>query len=660
MCGIAGIAYSNREHPVEESLLRRMAAVIRHRGPDAEGFHCEPGVGLASRRLSIIDVDGGRQPISNEDGTAHVVLNGEIYNFGALRRELEARGHVFRTRSDTEAIVHAYEQWGPECVRALNGMFAFAVWDATRRTLFLARDRAGKKPLYYWPRPDRLLFASELKSLLQAAAFERVIDPEALDLYLTFGVVPPPRTIFRGVRQLPPAHALTWRDGHLSIREYWDVTPDTRGRLRPEQEYLDEFGELLTDAIRLRLVSEVPLGAFLSGGIDSTAVVEGMARQSSGRVLTTTVAFREEAFNEAPYAQTVARMLGTDHRELLVEPVSADILPTLAWYLDEPLADSSALPTYYVCRAARGHVTVALSGDGGDELFAGYEQRYRLARMEAWIRQRLPWWARRGLAAPLARVYPKREWMPRSLRLKYCLENLSVSLSEAYVLDRSIFRPADKAMLLSPDARGAARKGLALEVVAPLFERVKGHDPLAQILYLDFKTDMVNDILTKVDRMSMANSLEVRCPLLDYRIVEFAARVPVDLKLRGRITKYLLRRHLEGRVPIGLVRRPKMGFSIPLANWLRGGLRPIMQDLLLSSQGLSRGYFDPSRVAELVALHLRGARDYSGQLWSLMMLELWQRTFLDRDSNGHMPPRGDGLANLSAWPSGPAPRTAVR
>jgi asparagine synthase (glutamine-hydrolysing) len=610
-----------------------MAAALVHRGPDARGFFVDLGVGLASRRLCIIDLKGGKQPIANEDGTVRVVLNGEIYNFQELRHELENHGHRFYTQADTEVIAHGYEQWGANCLHHFNGMFAFALWDGKARALLLARDRIGKKPLFYRVTDEGLSFASEMKALLQSKDLGRTVDPEALDLYFTFGAVPPPKTIFREVAQLPPAHYALYRDGMLAVGEYWDAVPVRAPGMRSEEAWLEEFRWLLDDSVKRRLISDVPLGAFLSGGIDSTTVVESMVRQLRERVWTVTVGFREQAYTESKYARSVAQALGTDHREMLAEPETRDLLPKLIWHLDEPMADSSALPTYLVCRAARQHVTVALSGDGGDELFGGYEGRYRLEHLESRIRAWLPDWVRQGVAAPLARIYPKREWIPKPLRLKYSLENLSVLLPEAYVLDRSIFRPKEKASVLNPDIRERLREDLGLDTVRPYFKRAGATDPLSQILYADLKTNMVNTILTKVDRMSMANSLEVRCPLLDFRLVEFAARVPISWKMRGRTSKYLLRRHLEGRVAREHVDRHKQGFSFPLAEWLRGEWKPLVQDVLLSQQARARGYLDARQVERLLSQHVRGERDYSTQLWALLVLEQWQRLFADGDSS---------------------------
>ena len=628
MCGISGVVHTDPGRPVDRESFRRMTATLTHRGPDADGYLFGDGVALGHRRLSIIDVGGGDQPIYNEDHTRAVVFNGEIYNFRELRAELIARGHRFRTASDTEAIVHAWEQYGDDCVSRLRGMFALALWDGPARRLLLARDRLGKKPLYYAHDGERLVFASELKALIADPSMKRTVDPEAVDDYLAFGAVPAPRTIYQGIAQLPPAHYLLWEDGRIRLAEYWDVRFDV-GPERSERDYLEEFAALLAEAVRLRMISDVPLGAFLSGGVDSSAVVMAMAGESTRPVLTTSVAFRESGFNEAPHARQVAQAFQTDHRQIVVEPRAAEILPTLVWHLDEPFADSSALPTYYLARAARERVTVALSGDGGDETFGGYAWRYGLNMLEHRVRRRLPAWLRHGLLGPLASAWPKADRLPRPLRWKFFLRNLSLSPERAYFHDMSLFTPADKARLLSREFRTTLGEHDPFAAFARHFERVAGLDHLSRITYVDLKTYLPNDILVKVDRMAMANSLEVRSPLLDHKVVEFAASVPARFKFRGTTSKYLVKRYLERSLPASLVHRPKQGFSIPLARWLRSDLREIAHDLLLSERARRRGYFSTDTVRALWKAHQSGRRDHAHRLWALMMLELWQRLFID-------------------------------
>ncbi len=632
MCGIAGMAYADPSHPVDAALLQRMTTAMTHRGPDAAGRHLWRGAALGHRRLAIIDLATGDQPIFSEDRSVAVILNGEIYNFQELRAELEARGHRFATRSDTEAIVHAYEEFGAGCVARLRGMFAFALWDDRRRRLLLARDRVGKKPLYYAHEGDRICFASELKALIQDPSLKRAVNAEALDDYLCLGAVSAPLSIFHGVAQLPPAHYLVWENGAIRTTEYWDV-PMGSAVPRDEGRILEELAAVLDEAVRVRLVSDVPLGAFLSGGVDSSVVVEAMARLSTGPVLTTAVGFAERAWSELEHARAVARAVGSDHREVLVEPRAAEVLPRLVWHLDEPFADSSALPTYYVAKAARERVTVALSGDGGDEVFAGYQRRYGLNRWEDRVRRWLPAWARAGVARPLGRIYPKGDRLPRPLRARYFLQNLGTTFERAYGADLSVFRPDERAELLTPELRRQLDGRDPLAGLLAHFERARGLDRLDRLLYVDLKTWLASDILVKVDRMSMASSLEVRSPLLDHKVIEFAATVPPDLKYRGRVSKYLLKRHLEGRVPHATIHRPKQGFEIPLAAWLRTELREMGDDLLFSPRALGRGLVRPEGVRRLWERHQRGIRDHSGEIWALMALELWHRGFIDRPAS---------------------------
>jgi asparagine synthase (glutamine-hydrolysing) len=628
MCGIAGLVHADPGYPIDRSLIARMTKCLAHRGPDAQGLQVWPGAAMGHRRLSIIDLNTGDQPIFNEDRTLAVILNGEIYNFQELREELQAHGHRFATKSDTEAIVHAYEQWGDRCVERLAGMFVFALWDDRRRRLLLARDRVGKKPLYYARDGDRLLFASELKSLLQDHALKRVLNLEALDTYFSLGAVQAPATILLGIHQLPPAHYLVWEGGRIRAAEYWDV-PHVAPIERTEAEALRALDTVLLDAVRVRLVSDVPVGAFLSGGVDSSAIVEAMARLSSTPIVTTSVGFTEQAFSELEHARAVAKAVGTDHHEVVLQARAADVLPRLVWHLDEPFADSSALPTYYVAKAARERVTVALSGDGGDEVFAGYQRRYGLNRSEARLRRWLPDWLRAGVLRPLGRVYPKADWMPRPLRARYFLQNLGTTFERAYFADLSLFRSDEKARLLSDELKAGLGGHDPFRPFARHFDRVRGLDALSQLLYVDLKTWLANDMLVKVDRMSMANGLEIRCPLLDHRLIEFAATVPSELKYRGRTSKYLLKRHLEGRVPSSVIHRPKQGFEIPLARWLRRDLRDLANDVLLSERALGRGHIRPARLRQIWERHQRGIRDHSAQIWAVLMFEMWARTFLD-------------------------------
>ncbi len=636
MCGIAGLVHTDPRYPIDRELVARMTVCLAHRGPDAQGLHVWPGAAIGHRRLSIIDLTTGDQPIFNEDGTVGVILNGEIYNFQELRAELEGHGHRFATRSDTETIVHAYEQWGDVCVERLAGMFAFALWDDRERRLLLARDRVGKKPLYYVRDGERLIFASELKALLCDPGLKRELSLEALDTYFSLGAVQAPATIFREVEQLPPAHRLVWEQGRVRVTEYWDV-PHQPPTAQAERRALEVFATLLEEAVRARLVSDVPLGAFLSGGVDSSAVVEAMTRLSNGPVVTTSVGFTDQAFNELEHARAVARAVGSDHHEVVLEPRAAEVLPRLVWHLDEPFADSSALPTYYVAKAARERVTVALSGDGGDEVFAGYQRRYGLNRIEVRLRRWAPAWLQAGVLAPLGRVYPKADWVPRPLRARYLLQNLGTTFERAYFADLSIFRSDEKALLLSPEFVSALGGHDPFVAFARHFGRVRGLDPLSQLLYVDLKTWLANDMLVKVDRMSMAHGLEIRCPLLDHRIIEFAATVPSDLKYRGRVSKYLLKRHLDGRVPASAIHRRKQGFEIPLGRWLRSDLYGLAHDVLFSARAVGRGYVRPRRLRLLWDRHQRGIQDHSAQIWTVLMFEMWARTFLDASESRNGP-----------------------
>ncbi len=636
MCGIVGVVYTDPSHPADHELFRRMTTTLIHRGPDADGYLFGEGVALGHRRLSIIDLSGGDQPIYNEDRTKAVIFNGEIYNFRELRSALEARGHRFDTASDTETIVHAWEQYGDACLNHLRGMFALALWDLRSRRLLLARDRVGKKPLYYTYDHERLVFGSELKALLADPSVKRALSFEALDDYLTFGAVPAPMTIFRGVEQLPPAHYLVWENGRVRIAEYWDLVCQ-EGCQHSEDQYLEEFESIFSEAVRLRMISDVPLGAFLSGGVDSSAVVEAMARLSDRSVVTTSVGFAERAFNELDHARAIAKTVRSDHHEVLVQPRAVEILPRLVWHLDEPFADSSAVPTYHVAKAARERVTVALSGDGGDEVWAGYERRYGLNRWETRFRHFLPDWLRAGLLGPLGAAWPRHQRIPRPLRAGYFLQNIATTFERAYFSDLSLFRGAEKAALLSPDVKKQLDGRTSFDAFARHFERVRHLDPLTQLLYVDLKTWLSNDILVKVDRMSMAHSLEVRSPFLDHKVIEFAATVPPDLKYRRGTSKYLVKRHLESRVPRSVIYRPKQGFEIPLAAWFRGELRAMAEDLLLSPRSLGRGYLDPARVRDLWRQHQGRVRDHSAQLWALMVLELWQRIFMDQSPSEGAP-----------------------
>ena len=621
MCGIAGIFDTRDRRPPDRSLMERMGAAIFHRGPDSDGFHEEPGVGLVFRRLAIIDIKGGDQPIYNEDRTVALIYNGEIYNFPSLVDELVALGHRFQTRTDTEVVVHAWEEWGERCVDRFRGMYAFALWDRKQETLFLARDRLGVKPLYYAPLPDgTLLFGSELKTILCDPRVSRELDPCAVEEYFAFGYIPDPRTILSSVRKLPPAHTLTVRRGERfpEPRSYWDVSFESNG-VRSIEEACEEFVPRFREATRIRLISEVPLGAFLSGGVDSSAVVAMMAGLSPEPVNTCTMAFGERAFDESAYAEEVARRYGTNHQVERVDPDSFALVGQLGEIYDEPFADSSAIPTYRVCGLARTRVTVALSGDGGDESLAGY-RRYRWHMNEEIVRRAVPGAIRRPLFGLLGAAYPKADWAPRVLRAKTTLQAFAKDSLAGYYHSMSIMTDKQRNALFVDSLRSRLQGYQAFEVFRRVAARAPAH-PLSLIQYVDLKTYLPGDILTKVDRASMAHSLEVRGPLLDHTIVEWLAGLPPDMKLHQGTGKYVFKRAMEPYLPKDVLYRPKMGFGVPLAAWFRGPLKDRVRDAVLGPSMRDLGWLDLNTIARMVDQHQSGARDHSSALWSLMMFE---------------------------------------
>ncbi|BAP87956.1 asparagine synthase [Burkholderiales bacterium GJ-E10] len=632
MCGIAGIFDTRGARPVDRAVLHRMNESQHHRGPDEGGLHCEPGVGLGHRRLSIIDLSTGQQPLFNEDGSVCVVFNGEIYNFRELVPELEALGHVFHTRSDTEVIVHAWEAWGSACVERFRGMFAFALWDRNRQTLFLARDRLGVKPLYYAVLPDGLLlFGSELKVLLAHGGLPRDIDPLAVEEYFALGYVPEPRAIFRSAAKLPPGHTLEIVRGRPlpAPRQYWDVrfTGDARIAAADAQA---ELTERLRESVRLRMISEVPIGAFLSGGVDSSAVVAAMAGLSPDPVNTCSISFADPAYDESRYAAEVAQRYATRHFVDRVESDDFDLIDVLARQYDEPYADSSAIPTYRVCQLARKHVTVALSGDGGDESMAGY-RRYRMHMAEERMRRAIPYGIRRPLFGVLGRLYPKADWAPRVFRAKTTFQGLARDSVQAYFHSVSFLRDPQRSQLFSSRLKAQLAGYNALEVFRAHAAAAQTDDPLSLVQYLDMKTYLVGDINTKVDRASMAHALEVREPLMDHVFVEWLATLPSSLKLHDGQGKWIFKRAMEPQLPSDLLYRPKMGFAVPLASWFRGPLRERVRANLLQSGVLEdTGWFDMGAVRGWVDAHQSGARDHSTALWTLLMFE----RFLDQVVRG--------------------------
>ena len=626
MCGITGFV-RNDGKPVDEALLARMNEAIRHRGPDEDGFYVNGSVGMAMRRLAIIDLKGGQQPIHNQDRTAWIVFNGEIYNYLELREKLEKLGHTFYTNSDTEAIVHAYDQYGVDCPNHLRGMFAFAIWNERDQELFLARDRVGKKPLLYARVNGQLIFASEFSALLLHPDVSREIEPEALDYYLSFMCIPAPLTAYRAIRKLEPGHWLRWRKGEIEIQRYWQ--PDFTKKLAiSEEEAGERTIEILREAVRVRLMSEVPLGAFLSGGIDSSAVVAFMSQESSERVKTFSIGFEEQDFSELHHARRIAEHVGADHHEFIVRPDAMEVLPTLVEHYGEPYADSSAVPTYYVAKETRKHVTVALNGDGGDESFAGY-QRYVAMRLTEKYR-RVPSFLRESVikeTVNLIPTSPARRSMARSL--KRMLEAVSRPRVDRYTHWVSVFNDETKKPLYSDFFREQTLQADPAGLLGTWFTRANGIGIVDAALLTDQMTYLPNDLLVKVDIATMAVSLEARSPFLDHHVIEFAASLPENLKVRRLTTKYLLKKVLRKLLPSENLDRRKMGFGVPIGHWFRGKMQPFLREVILSDKALRRGLFKPDAVRQLVELHARGERDYSHQLWTLLMLELWFNRFID-------------------------------
>ena len=645
MCGIAGVIETYPGVGVDESTVHRMCEAMVHRGPDDEGIHVRSGVGFGMRRLSIIDLVGGRQPVFNEDKTVWVVFNGEIYNFPELRAQLEKRGHRFYTNSDTEVIVHLYEDLGADCVDKLRGMFAFALYDERRHKVLMARDRLGKKPLHYAMTNGRLLFASEIKSIVAIAPELAEVNKEALLQYLYFGYVPDPLSIFQLIQKLPAGHLLEFDSGRIHVRQYWNLPAYGTHEPASEEECLQELEWRLAEAVRVRLISDVPLGAWLSGGIDSSTVVALMARASSKPVRTFSIGFSHDDFNEAHYARIVAEYFNTEHHELVLAPNVLETVEKLTSSLEEPFGDSSMLPTYFVSCMARKHVTVALSGDGGDELFAGYDRYAINLRWREF--ERIPLWARDLYRQ---QVFPR---LPQNLRGRRLSYNVCLPWQERYVDSISFIPSIERDMpLLSGDFREVLRAcGNPENVMYKYFQEAPAADPVSQMLYVDTKTYLVGDILTKVDRMSMATSLEVRVPILDHLFVEWVTGLPASWKLRGRQQKYILRKLAERvGVPRQAMDRPKQGFAVPLVHWMRNELKGLIQSVLLEPRALQRGYFNPKSVRCLLEEHFEERRNHSHEIWRLLMLELWHRNVLENIPAKHSadkPHRAPAAENLA-------------
>jgi asparagine synthase (glutamine-hydrolysing) len=639
MCGIAGVVNSEPEW-VEADTIHRMCQSIVHRGPDDEGTYVKDGAGLGVRRLSVIDIAGGHQPVFNEDKTICIVYNGEIYNFPELRRELESRGHRFLTHGDTEVIVHLYEEMGRDCVKRLRGMFAFAVYDTRNRCLLLARDRLGIKPLHYAFAGGRLLFGSEIKSILAVAPELATIDQQALWRYMYFGYIPDPDTAFLPIKKLPPGHVLEFERGKVSIHKYWDLPEYSTYQPRGEEECLQELEQRLAEAVRIRLIADVPLGALLSGGTDSSTIVALMARAGSRPVKTFSIGFRHADFNEAPYARLVAERFGTEHRELILEPDVAETLQSLTHSLEEPFGDSSILPTYYISRLARQQVTVALSGDGGDEAFGGYE-RYQVhlqRRTFDWI----PEWTGRFYRDHVHRK------LPTSVPGRNLAYSVSLPWSERYIEGISL-KPFDREMaLLSDDFRSAALGDVdPLSAMRRYLDQALARDPLSRVLYLDSKTYLPGDILTKVDRMSMLTSLEVRVPILDHLFLEWVTGLPPEWKMRGKKQKYILTKLAERvGVPKEVLNRPKQGFTLPLGHWMRNELKDLIMSVLMDSSTRQRGYFNAQGVQRLLDEHFQARRDHSARIWRFLMFELWQRNFIANVGKTNVATYADQAATL--------------
>jgi len=622
MCGICGIFEFERRKEISQDFVRRMTDTIVHRGPDDEGIFVGAGIGLGFRRLSIIDVAGGHQPISNEDGRIWVMLNGEIYNYPELRQELLDRGHTFVTRSDTESIVHLYEEYGEDCFRRLRGMFAIAIWDSRERKLLLARDRVGKKPLFFSGDQNRLLFGSELKCLLAADRSIRTIDTQALSDYFSYGYIPAPKTVYSNVRKLKPAHYLVASASGVREVPYWNLS---FGHVenRREQEWCELLRHGLYEATRIRLMSDVPLGAFLSGGVDSSSVVAMMSHLMKRPVTTCSIGFEEEEYNEADFARKIARKFHTDHHEQVVHPEAVEILKKLVWHYDEPFADSSAIPTYYVSWVARQSVTVALGGDGGDESLAGY-RRYYFDQFENRLRRRVPAALRSSVFGPLGRAYPPLAWAPRMFRAKATFQSLSRSPLEGYFNSISIFRPDEKLQLLSRDFRAGLGGYDSIEILQHHYDRAETGDPLSRIQYVDIKTYLPDDILAKVDRASMAVSLEVRAPLLDHQLMELIAKIPSSLKLRGTTGKYIFKKAMADVLPKDILHRRKQGFAVPLARWFRAELKDLAHEAIFSRDD---GILDKTYLKKVWDEHQRGTFDRSSHLWAVLMYREWREKF---------------------------------
>ncbi|MBP7055348.1 MAG: asparagine synthase (glutamine-hydrolyzing) [Candidatus Omnitrophica bacterium] len=630
MCGICGIIDAKGAF-VSQEKIRLMADAMAHRGPDDSGFYLSPSssprAGLGHRRLSIIDLSShGHQPMENEDGSLRIVLNGEIYNYCELRSELESKGHLFRSHTDTETVIHLYEEYGEDCVKFMRGMFAFAIWDENKKILFAARDRVGKKPFLYFNGSNVFIFASEFKSLCASGAVSAGINPISLNYYMALGYVPSPMTIYKDILKLPPAHSLILKAGKVSIKRYWELDYSKKIEIS-EEDAASEVIRLLREAVNIRLRSDVPLGAFLSGGIDSSAIVAMMSRESGSRIKTFSIGFEDKAFNELCYARAIASRFSTEHNEFIVKPDALKILPLLVERYGEPYADSSCIPTYYVCNETRKHVTVALNGDGGDELFAGYDRYQAICASDFY--NKLPHPAKL-LAKSFAVVLPdSTDFKNRFRRLKRFFDGIELPIEQRYMRWISIFNSEMRSVIYSESFKDIVGSSDPSEVIRPYLATIGNLDILDGVLSADTHTYLLHDLLVKVDIASMSNSLEARSPFLDHKLMEFAAKLPPGYKMKNLVKKYILKKALKGILPERNICRNKMGFGVPVGAWFRDELKNFLKDILFSQSSLSRGYFKPDEIKNLVLEHASGKKDHAFRLWSLLMLELWHKRFID-------------------------------
>ncbi len=633
MCGICGKIYFEHRENVDEGLIRNMCDVITHRGPDEHGYYIKGNVGLGHRRLSIIDLSTGQQPMSNARQDIWIVYNGEVYNFLELRTDLRNRGYAFQTTSDTEVIIHLYDEYGTDCVTHLRGMFAFAIWDARKQQLFLARDRVGQKPLFYTSQHDAFLFASEIKSLLQDPTVTRELNPEALFHYLTYQYIPPPATMFRNICKLPPAHTLLWKNGETILTRYWDLSYVPKVRM-DEQELIEHLTHLIQESVKLRMISDVPIGAFLSGGIDSSLVVALMSQYSGQPVKTFSIGFKEKEFNELPYARLIAQRYQTEHHEFIVEPNAVEVLPKLIWHFEEPFGDSSAVPTYYVSQMTSQHVKVALNGDGGDESFAGYE-RYLGYKIVQYYRI-LPYRLRKSLLAPLFQsLYSMATRTSRltalriTLRRMRYLNTLSLESEEnLYAKTLTIFPRPLKLELLTDELRQQLQPLNSLEYMFRYFHADTVGHLTDRMLYSDVMTYLPGDLLVKVDRTTMAHGLEGRSPFLDHRLMEWVAKIPPELKMKKTCLKFILKKICTPWLPREILTRKKQGFGVPIGLWFRNELREMLHDILSSSAFVQEGIFKKAVLERILREHQAGEINHQYELWLLLNLELWFRMFL--------------------------------